>query len=228
MKYCIRCGTALEENAKFCTHCGMPANGTAQQATEYPYPPGQAHYNYKPENPIEKLSSRLRVSAILLLITAILQILGGLSCIGAGIGVLFAIPWVDTAINEFGEYIGQYNTYIGQYAPDGDYYLISQFASGVAIAACIVCIIVGAFMFAVCIVNFVVSKRTFRYTKKIQQSPVGIVEHFQSAGRPIAVLVLNILGGGAIGIVGAAFGLAARCYVTGNQQQFLNLEQQVR
>lgn len=222
MKYCTRCGTAVDENAKFCTNCGTPTNEAAQQ-TNYPYPPGSATGSFCPVNPVEKLSSRLRVSAILLLITAIMQIIGGLSSIGVGIGMLFAaVPWVGSMINQYGAYIGEYTYY------DYDFAYISEFGTGAAIAACIICIVAGAFAIAVCIVNFIASKRAFNYIKQIQRSPAGIVQHFQSAGKPIAVLVLNILSGGAIGIVGAAFGLAARCYVTGNRQQFLDLEQQVR
>ncbi len=215
MKYCTRCGTPVEENAKFCTNCGGSVNGAAQQS---------AAGNYGSVNLVGKLSGRLRISAILLLITAIMQVLGGLSGIGAGIAMLFLTPWVGTAINEYGSYIDQYSTYIGPYGYDIDYYYLGQVGTGVAIAAGIACVIAGAIMLAVCIVNFITAGRTFRYIKQIQRSPVGIVQHFHSAGKPVAVLVLNIISGGALGIIGAAFGLAARSYVTGNQQHFLNLE----
>ena len=227
MKYCTHCGSGLNENAKFCTQCGAP---TAEHNTQAAHPSGCSCSSNQcgGENVLEKLCSHLRVSAILLLITAIMQIVGGLSSIGAGIGLLFAVPWICPAVNGLEEYIGQYNTYIGQYSYDLDYTFITQFGAGAAIAACVIMIAAGAFMIAICIMNFAVSRQTSAYIRQIRQSPVGIVQHFQPIGKPVAVLVLNIISGGVLGIIGAAFGLAARCYAVDRKEQFEELEQQVR
>lgn len=221
MKYCSHCGVQMEESVKYCTRCGTPMHGSVGQTPPYgqPYVPTSGYYGH-PQNLLEKLCGRLRVSAITLLITAILQVLGSLSCIGIGIAmILIGAPL-------FGDVLNQYGTYINYYTTDFEYNSLVQFGSGAIIVGAVVCFVISAFMAVVCIVNFITAARTFGYIKQIRQSPIGIVPHFQSAGKPISVLVLNILCGGVLGIIGAVFALVARSLVMENQKQFYDLEQQ--
>lgn len=219
MKYCSNCGAQMEESVKYCTRCGTPMYGSAGQAPPcgQPYPQTGSYYR-NPYNLLEKLCGRLRVSAITLLITAILQVIGSLSCIGIGIAMIF----IGAPL--FGDVLNQYGGYINYYTTDFEYDSLVRFGSDAVIVCAVVCFVISVFMAVVCVVNFITAARTFGYIKQIHQSPIGIVSHFQSAGKPIAVLVLNILCGGVLGIIGAVFALVARSLVTENQNQFYDLE----
>lgn len=245
MSRCPKCGYTPSSPSRFCIRCGeslVVKNAPQQQAapgqtppqdsepqqqaapsqTPPPYaqqvspPPyqqpmaGQYYPTYQPIGVLQTLCSRLRVSAVLLLITGIIQAIGG---------VIVTIIGIVMAAN-----LGSIRGYVSYYG----YYRYYQSDLDTATAATITCLIMGILMLVVCVFNFVGAARTFSYIKQIQRSPMGIVQHFAKAGKTIALLVLNILCGGAIGIIGSTFALAARSFVQSNAAQFVSLEQQVR
>ena len=81
-------------------------------------------------------------------------------------------------------------------------------------------------MIAVCIPNFIYAAKTFSYGKQIKQYPVGIIQHFRPVGKLVALLIVNVLAGGMVGIVGAVFALVARMQVQGHYPMFQELERQ--
>lgn len=67
MKYCQRCGTQLSDDAIFCSNCGIPTHQFHQQTWHHPQ-----------NDLIIKLSSRLKISGIIWIIIACIQILIGI------------------------------------------------------------------------------------------------------------------------------------------------------
>ncbi len=255
MSRCPKCGYEPTKPSKFCIHCGAslvaspPPQAAAQDQPAQQQSPEQAaaqgqpaqqqspeqaaaqnqpaqqyvQYNaqaqyyaaqpayYQPGGALQTLCSRLKVSAILLLITGIMQAISGIILMIFGIYTLV--------------FLGQYASYYG-YLYSGSYSHSADLVLAIVLSS--VLLGLGLLMLVTCIFNLMCTGRTFSYCKEIQQSPVGIVAHFQHGGKTIALLVLNILTGGVIGIVGSAFALAARSHVLNNANQFAELERETQ
>lgn len=99
MRYCIECGTKLQENAKYCTRCGTKAAERPAAAVAAPVIPvavtAEAPAVSAPAAPqavtaptvshqqaaelVQKLSQRLKINGIVWIVIAVLQILLGLT-----------------------------------------------------------------------------------------------------------------------------------------------------
>lgn len=186
-----------------------PQNTAPAGQPHQQYAPQPQYYGYQPGNIVQTLCSKLRVSAILLLITG---------CLQAIVGIIVTIIGIVLATQ-----IGYISRYAGYYG-----YRYYQDEVAIAIVGMITLLVIGVFVLVTCIFNFVGAGRTFQYIKQIQQYPVGIVAHFMPSGKTIGLLILNILWGGVIGIIGSVFALVARSFVQNNSAQFMALEQDAR
>lgn len=159
---------------------------------------------------LKNLCSKLRISAILLVITAGLQALAGL--------VFTALGIVGTVLSSTEAHRIRSSAYSASVRYSDEVALVW--------AGAIFCILLGLFFIGVSIPNFVSSIKNFAYIKKIRQCPVGIVAHFRPVGKTVALLVVNILCSGLTGIIGSIFALLARNDVERYAAQFLEMERQ--
>lgn len=243
---CAKCGYQPPKPSRFCTHCGasmvvepprrsesaQEPNASQQQPTqesnaeqswqaaqqpfqqppvpEQPFTPPYAPYpTYvdTPQSELKSLCSKLKISAVLLLIAG---------CFQAVLGLFFAIIGIVgcATMSSHWDYIAY------------EYYYSYTDEIDTGIAGLVFCIIMGLAMIAVCIPNFIYAAKTFSYGKQIKQYPVGIIQHFRPVGKLVALLIVNVLAGGMVGIVGAVFALVARMQVQGHYPMFQELERQ--
>lgn len=93
MPYCSKCGKPHDDNAHFCGYCGQSVNVAQPKVAVKPQPAPQAKKTDtgKPDPVVVQLSERLKTSAIIWIIVAVLQILAGVTAI---IGILNIISAV--------------------------------------------------------------------------------------------------------------------------------------
>lgn len=210
------------------TQEAQPPKQPPYQAHQYGAPPQQPSYSaqqYGAQQPyaspyssanmlVSSLCSKLRVSSILCLITGCIQ---GITAIVLIIVGIVAAAGMTTVVR-YTSYYSYYYSYSSHYDDE----------VAAVIASMIIAFIFGALCIVGCICNLVSAARTFKYITRIRNYPAGILLHFQSAGKTIALLILNIICGGIIGIIGSAFALAARSHVRNNAGAFQAIEDNLR
>lgn len=241
---CPKCGYEPSNPSKFCIRCGtsMIASGNAQQTPPKqaapkqtppqppkqqaapkqtppqqhqppkqtpPYaqsygqtPPVNFNQNYVPNMAVHQLCSRMRTSSVLLIIAGIIQFIGGL--------ISMIVSFV--CFGELGR-VGRYYSYASSYG-----YYSSDYE--IATAATVVALIAGITAMIVAIIDFIYAAKLRGNAKRIQANPsvAGII--YATNGKAVAMLILNILCGGIIGIIGSAVAITARGIVQANYPVF--------
>ena len=62
MAYCVKCGSEIPANSKFCSQCGAPADGPASQYTNVEQPTSAPAYGY--QYPVAQEGKALGICAI--------------------------------------------------------------------------------------------------------------------------------------------------------------------
>ena len=209
---CPNCGAENRENTSFCSKCGTPLTEEA------------ADILYQAEHPtdaraaalIKSLCKRLRVSAILLLITGILMLIGSVASAVVGLICIFQqrISYFDitTILSQFGVKMNDV-PFLSDMDPS-----TLQFTSLAIVITFFVCC---AVVIAMGIVNVVYACKTFGSIRGIKRDTIYITDRFGTTGKGVALLVLNILfGGGILGFIGSIFAIVARSYVKSHYPEF--------
>lgn len=207
---CPNCGAENQEGMRFCDQCGSPLSGT-DSAGE------QLAESRQPGAVVRSLCKRLRVSAILTLIAGILQLVGTLFIVAAGIVMIVLIPMItETDLYSTLTHYGVDATSAAIARDAAQPFMTSDAVIGVAIAL----FIGSAFVVAMGIINLVYAKKTFGAVNAISRGDRSAAAPYRSMGKGVAFLIFNILFGGTCGIVGAAFCIAASSYIRSNPQEF--------
>lgn len=179
-----------------------PKQQTPPHAQQYQQtPPVNYNQNYTPNMAVQQLCSRMRTSSILLIIAGIMQFAYGIPCLIVGI----------VCASELGR-AARYYSYASYYGAGAEY--------AAATAATVICIIVGILAMIVAIINFVYAAKKRGNARQIQYNPAVAGTLYRTNGKAVAMLVLNILCGGVLGIIGAAFAITCRGIVQANPQVF--------
>ena len=207
---CPQCGAENREGMRFCDQCGSPLTDTELY---------DAHLaeSRQPGAVIHSLCKRLRVSAILTLIAGILQLAGTLFSVAAGIVMIVLIPTITET--DLYSTLTHYGVDVNSAAIARDAaepFMTSAALTGTAITL----FVISAFVIAMGIVNLVYAKKAFGAVSALSKGDLSASVPYRTMGKGIVFLIFNILFGGTCGIVGAAFGIAARSYVRSNPQVF--------
>lgn len=182
---------------------GQPQQQTPSHAQQYQQtPPNNYNQNFVPNMAVQQLCSRMRTSSVLLIIAGIIQFIGGL------ISMIVAI----VCLGELGR-VGRYYSYASAYG-----YYSAEYEA--ATAASVVALIIGILAMIVAIINFVYAAKTRGNARQIQYNPAVAGTLYATNGKAIAMLILNILCGGILGIIGAVVAITARGIVQANPHVF--------
>ena len=81
-------------------------------------------------------------------------------------------------------------------------------------------------LFVISIVNLCSSFEIKRFSKSINEKPVGIVRRYEPFYRYVFNFVYNLIFGGVIGVAGSIYGIMTRNYVLKNEIAFSKMEEQ--
>lgn len=208
---CPQCGTENKKSLHFCSKCGAPLTEEAHALHEAEHPSSA-----RAAALIKSLCKRLRVSAILLLITGILMLIGSVAATVAGLIYLFRQGFtsfnISTILLQYGVKINDV-PFLSDLDPN-----TLQIATLVIVITFFVCC---AAVITMGIVNVVFACKTFSSIRKIKRDTIYITDRFGTTGKGVAMLVLNILFcGGILGIIGSIFAIVARAYVKSHYPEF--------
>lgn len=234
MSFCIKCGNAIDNDAKFCGRCGTPvpedvtgsnqgqsqgcAAGNpsgASACTSNPVPKPQAHADRSGVGTVPPYQQTYQQQR------------------GAG-----SIP------NYRQPSYGQNGYYGAAYQPQTS--PVAELSKKVKTEAIIwFCIAVyqiilgfvnlmlgdyavatGLILFCIAGLNLYAASKDLQYSKDVLVNPVGIVEKYKPVTGLVVTLGYNLCFGGILGVIGSVFSFLTREYVQKNEAVFLNIEAQ--